>query len=432
MAWQEVRKGRGKGGSGLQASLTAMQNSMAQLAASIQHTYNPQGKGGPPQGKGAPKGGGKGNGNGKGGERKAENLRPFSERATRTTEEIQCTGCPTYNWTTRSACRSCGRKLPQGPSTVKTAPPSQGPVPSSQAAPSSCSVASSGLSYASVAKGSPGQADGKEKDKALMTQKAESLAHILETLPESDPLREEFQNQLDQLRNDLRDPRQPGARLDSAIAKQRKAEAKVQKCKEALKQAEEALHSAQEEKAASDSELKAARAAATPAPPPPEHPQGESGLTLSSEDMVGLHDMLQQCGLLAVAAQEEAEAAGAAEGKRPRVGPYGAPTHPPREKVTLANPALVNKLAASVAYIQKHMHSPGEDKDKAREPEKEQEEERKDGGGSSQEETQAASTSEVARQLASQAQGQGRGNTLLDTPSEFHSQTQDAQMWEGA
>ena len=122
------------------------------------------------------------------------------------------------------------------------------------------------------------------------------------------------------------------------------------------------MHSAQEEKAASDSELKAARAAATPAPPPPEHPQGESGLTLSSEDMVGLHDMLQQCGLPAVAAQEEAEAAGATEGKRPRVGPYGAPTHPPREKVTLANPALVSKLAASVAYIQKHMHSPGEGK----------------------------------------------------------------------
>ena len=72
MAWQEVRKGRGKGGSGLQASSTAMQNSMAQLAASIQNTYPPQGKGGPPQGKGASKGGGKGNG--KGGERKAENL----------------------------------------------------------------------------------------------------------------------------------------------------------------------------------------------------------------------------------------------------------------------------------------------------------------------------------------------------------------------
>ena len=378
-----------------------MQNSMAQLAASIQNTYTPQGKGGPPQGKGTGKGGGKGNG--KGGERKAENLRPFSERATRTTEEVQCTGCPTYNWTTRNACRSCGRKLPQGLSTVKTAPPSQGQVPSSQAAPpSSCSVASSGLPYASVAKGSSGQADGKDKDKALMTQKAESLANILETLPESDPLREEFQHQLDRLRNDLRDPRQPGARLDSAIAKQRKAEAKVQKCKEAVKQAEEALLAAQDEKAASDShsELKAAWAAATPAPPPPEHPQEEPGLTLSSEDMVGLHDMLQQCGLLAVAAQEEAEAAGTG-GKRPRVGPYGAPTNPPREKVNLANPALVNKLAASVAYIQKHMHSPGDEKEK----EKEKEENRKDGDGLSQEETQVASASELAHQLASQAQG---------------------------
>ena len=169
--------------------------------------------------KGSGKGGGKGNG--KGGERKAENLRPFSERATRTTEEIKCTGCPAYNWTTRSACRSCGRKLPQGPSTQKPAPPSQGQVPSSQAAHSSCSVSSSGLSYASVAKGSSGQVDSKEKDKVLMTQKADRLAHILTTLPESDPLREDFQQQLDQLRNDLRVPCQPGARLDSAIAKQR-------------------------------------------------------------------------------------------------------------------------------------------------------------------------------------------------------------------
>ena len=234
-----------------------------------------------------------------------------------------------------------------------------------------------------------------------MTQKAERLAHILAALRSRTLSERSSRTSWTQLRNDLRDPRQPGARLDSAIAKQRKAEAKVQKCKEALKQAEEALHSAQEEKAASDSELKAARAAATPAPPPPEHPQGESGLTLSSEDMVGLHDMLQQCGLLAAAAQEEAEAAGATEGKRPRVGPYGAPATPPREKVNIANPALVNKLAASVAYIQKHMHSPGEDKTK--EKEKEQDEEKKDGGGSSQEETQAASAPEVARQLASQA-----------------------------
>ena len=113
----------------------------------------------------------------------------------------------------RASDQKWGRKWPkngfwphQGPSTTKPQPPSQGQVPSSQAAPSSCSVASSGLSYASVAKGLSGQADGKDKDKALMTKKADSLAHILETLSETDPLREEFQHQLDQLRNDLRDP----------------------------------------------------------------------------------------------------------------------------------------------------------------------------------------------------------------------------------
>ena len=136
--------------------------------------------------------------------------------------------------------------------------------------------------------------------------------------------------------------------------------------------------------------------------------------------------MLQQCGLLAVAAQEEAEAAGSTDGKRPRVGPYGAATKSPREMAALANPALVNKLAASVAYIQKHMPSPGDEGDK--------EEKKKDGDGLSQEEeTQVASASEVAHQLASQAQGRGRtANTLLDTPSEYHSQNEDAQMWEGA
>ena len=63
-----------------------------------------------------------------------------------------------------------------------TAPPSQGQGASSQAA-------SSGLSYASVGQGPHEQ------------------AHILTTLPESDPLREDFQSQPDHLRNDLKDPR---------------------------------------------------------------------------------------------------------------------------------------------------------------------------------------------------------------------------------
>ena len=60
----------------------------------------------PPQGKGQGKRGGKGNG--KGQERKVENLKPFSENT------LKCQGRPSYNWTTRSVCRFCGRTLPQG------------------------------------------------------------------------------------------------------------------------------------------------------------------------------------------------------------------------------------------------------------------------------------------------------------------------------
>ena len=93
------------------------------------------------------------------------------------------------------------------------------------------------------------------------------------------------------------------------------------KCEEALRQAEESLRLAREENTAADSELKAAREAASPTPPPQAHPQGAAGLTLSSDDMAGLTNMLQQCGLLAVAVQgtEEENEGG---GKRPRVGPY--------------------------------------------------------------------------------------------------------------
>ena len=192
-------------------------------------------------------------------------------------------------------------------------PPSSGPATVKSGGASSSSVASSGLSYAAVAKGAPGQADPKTDEKAVKTQKADKLEALLATLDPKDPLREDLQPQLDQLRNDLRDPRQPGARLDSAVAKKRKAEAKVTKCEEALRQAEDSLRLAKEENAAAESELKAAREAASPTPPPPAHPQGAAGLTLSSDDMVGLTNMLQQCGLLAVAVQgteEETEGGG--------------------------------------------------------------------------------------------------------------------------
>ena len=74
--------------------------------------------------------------------------------------------------------------------------------------------------YATVAKGDTGQADAKKDEKAFMSQKAERLEHILATLPDTEPLREDFQTQLERPRKDLRDPGQPGARLDSAVAKQ--------------------------------------------------------------------------------------------------------------------------------------------------------------------------------------------------------------------
>ena len=47
------------------------------------------------------------------------------------------------------------------------------------------------------------------------------MEHILATLPDTDPLREDFQTQPDQLRTDLRDPGQPNARLDSVVVKQK-------------------------------------------------------------------------------------------------------------------------------------------------------------------------------------------------------------------
>ena len=136
------------------------------------------------------------------------------------------------------------------PGNRPTTPPPHLARPLKSEGDSSSSVASSGLSYAAAAKGAPGQAEPKTDDKAVKTQKADKLETLLATLDPKDPLREDLQPQLDQLRNDLRYPRQPGARLDSAVAKKRKAEAKVAKCEEALRQAEESLRLAREENTA--------------------------------------------------------------------------------------------------------------------------------------------------------------------------------------
>ena len=68
-------------------------------------------------------------------------------------------------------------------------------------------------------------------------------------------------------------------------------------------------------------------------------------------------------------------------GKRPRVGPYANAVKTPREVAALANPALVSKLAQSVAFLQNaRAHLDAE----------------QSGHGSSLRETQVASASEVA------------------------------------
>ena len=138
--------------------------------------------------------------------------------------------------------------------------------------------------------------------------------------------------------------------------------------------------------------------------PHPHFPRKNAGLTPSSEDMVDLQDMPKQRGLLA---GHELQKPNDGSGKRPRVGPRGA---------ALADPALANKLAASVAYVRKHMKPSGGESAK------------RDGDGSL-EKTQAASASKAAAPLASQqAQGLRKiPTTFRHTPSLGESQVADTQ-----
>ena len=73
--------------------------------------------------------------------------------------------------------------------------------------------------------------------------------------------------------------------------------------------------------------------------------------------MTGLADMLKQCGLLAVAACEDASEA---QAKKARTGPYDNPRKTPREIAKLANPALVARLANSVRILEEGVKSGGD------------------------------------------------------------------------
>ena len=240
--------------------------------------------------------------------------------------------------------------------TSKTSPPpkSTGPASVKTGGGASLSGSSSGTSYASVVKGETGPAENAKEEKNTLQKKAESIEKLLATMDKDDPLREDLESQLEQLRAALKDPRNPGVRLDSAMAKLRKAKAKVEKCQEQLRQAEASLKTAHAEEEEANSELKAAQENAVPKP---ELPPGDAAMQLSSDDIADLTDMLQQCGLLAVAACEDASEA---QAKKARVGPYDNPKKTPREIAKLANPALVARLANSVHILQDAVKSGGD------------------------------------------------------------------------
>ena len=195
---------------------------------------------------------------------RAPNLKPLEDRATPTVVEIKCSRCQAYNWTTRSVCRSCQTPLarPQGVSNAVT-----------QSAPAAAKASGTvpGKSYAQAAAGVASQSVLLLDKEALSKRQAE-LETVVATLPEDSPLKEELGTQLEVVKDKLRDPRQPGARLDSAADSLKKATARREKAEETLKQAQEALENARLEETRAQKELEEAKKAAAP-PPQPEQPQ---------------------------------------------------------------------------------------------------------------------------------------------------------------
>ena len=276
----------------------------------------------PPQGsKGKGKGKGLGKGQGasqrsapppphnsqEGPARRKPNLKPLDERATPTQVEVRCPKCQQYNWTTRSVCRSCETPLarPQGVSAAGT-----------QSVPALAKTSGTvpGKSYAQAAAGAGSQSVLLLDKEALSKRQAE-LETVMATLPEDSPLKEELGTQLEAVKDKLRDPRQPGARLDSAAASLKKATARREKAEETLKQAQEALENARLEETRAQKELEEAKKAAAPTPQPEQPPEG--AVSLSSANVEGLIGFFQE-----LVAEREAPGVEPPQ-KKNRCSPYG-------------------------------------------------------------------------------------------------------------
>ena len=197
MEWQTVnRKGGGKGWNHgvqdqLMQSMTAMQNSISQLAQSICTRPPPGSKG---QGKGKPsKGQGKG-AKASPGERKNPNLKPEEERAEPTTEQVKCPKCPnTYNWT-RVVCRSCGCKLPQG-NVAKAPPPQKSAGPANAVGVDHLLVLPREAPMLQLSKEKPARPRLPKKKRALSRRKQNQSKNGWQPWTKDDPLREHLESQ---------------------------------------------------------------------------------------------------------------------------------------------------------------------------------------------------------------------------------------------